>query len=78
MGKLARQVQEVTGEHVELTFVDQGSTGENAATAAQQYGIRLEVVKHTQAKRGSVLLPRRFSFPRLCLHHARQPLPLDG
>ena len=60
VGELARQVQEVTGEHVELAFVDQGYTGENAAAAAGQHGIQLEVVKHTEAKRGFVLLPRRW------------------
>ena len=50
VGELARQVQEVTGEHVELAFVDQGYTGENAATAAEQHGIQLEVVKHTEPR----------------------------
>lgn len=64
VGELARQVQEVTGEHVELAFVDQGYTGENAATAAEQHGIQLEVVKHTEAKRGFVLLPRRWVVER--------------
>ena len=64
VGELARQVQEVTGEHVELAFVDQGYTGENAAAAAGQHGIQLEVVKHTEAKRGFVLLPRRWVVER--------------
>lgn len=62
--KLAQQVQEVTGESVELGYVDQGYTGENAAEAAQKHGIRLEVVKHTEAKRGFVLLPRRWVVER--------------
>jgi hypothetical protein len=43
---LAQQMQQVTGDNVELAYVDQGYTGENAAVAAQNYGIRLEVVKH--------------------------------
>jgi transposase len=64
VGELARQVQEVTGEHVELAFVDQGYTGEKAATAAEQHGIQLEVVKHAQAKRGFILLPRRWVVER--------------
>lgn len=64
VGQLVRQVQEITGEHVELAFVDQGYTGENAAVAAEQYGIQLEVVKHTEAKRGFVLLPRRWVVER--------------
>src|SRR6478609_4876815 len=57
---LARDVQAVCGTSVQLAFVDQGYTGENAADAAKQHGIRLEVVKHTEAKRGFVLLPRRW------------------
>ena len=55
-----QQVQQVTGNTVELAYVDQGYTGPNAAEAAQQHGIRLEVVKHPMAKRGFVLLPKRW------------------
>ncbi len=64
VGEPARQVQEVTGEQVDLAFVDQGYAGESAAAAAEQHGIQLEVVKHTQAKRGFVLLPRRWVVER--------------
>ena len=64
MGKLAEAVQQITGENVELAYVDQGYTGEHAAQAAAQHGIQLEVVKHTQAKRGFVLLPRRWVVER--------------
>ena len=56
--QLAKAVQEITGETVELAFVDQGYTGKTAEEGAQKHGIRLEVVKHTEAKRGFVLLPR--------------------
>ena len=52
---LAEQVQAVTGGTVEMAYVDQGYTGPHAAEAAQQYGLRLEVVKHPMAKRGFVL-----------------------
>jgi transposase len=62
--KLAKAVQQITGDHVELAYVDQGYTGEAAATAAAQHGIQLEVVKHTQTKRGFVLLPRRWVVER--------------
>jgi len=62
--KLAEAVQEITGENIELAYVDQGYTGENAAQAAEKHGIRLEVVKHTEAKRGFVLLPRRWVVER--------------
>jgi transposase len=62
--KLAAKVQEVTGDSVELAFVDQGYTGEEAAAAAERHGIRLEVVKLPTAKRGFVLLPRRWVVER--------------
>jgi transposase len=62
--KLAEQVQQITGDQVELAYVDQGYTGEAAQTAAAKHGIQLEVVKHTEAKRGFVLLPRRWVVER--------------
>ena len=46
------------------TAVDQGYTGEEAAEAAQEHGIQLEVVKLPEAKRGFVLLPRRWVVER--------------
>jgi len=52
------------GDSVELAYVDQGYTGEAAEDAAAKYGIHLQVVKHTQAKRGFVLLPRRWVVER--------------
>jgi transposase len=61
---LAESVQEITGEHIELAYVDQGYTGETAAQAAEKHGLRLEVVKHTEVKRGFVLLPRRWVVER--------------
>jgi transposase len=62
--RLARTVQAVTNEAVELAWVDQGYTGERAATAAARHGIALEVVKLPEAKRGFVLLPRRWVVER--------------
>lgn len=62
--KLAEAVQEVIGENIELAHVDQEYTGENAAQAAEKHGIQLEVVKHTEVKRGFVLLPRRWVVER--------------
>jgi transposase len=57
-------VQKVTGESVELAYVDQGYTGDEAADAAETHAIRLQVVKHSEAKRGFVLLPRRWVVER--------------
>jgi len=62
--ELAKAVQEVTDEHVELAYVDQGYSGEEPAKAAQEQGIILEVVKLPEAKRGFVLLPRRWVVER--------------
>ncbi len=62
--ELAEAVQEVTGESIQLAYVDQGYTGENAEQAAAKHGVRLEVVKHTEVKRGFVLLPRRWVVER--------------
>jgi transposase len=62
--QIAQQVQEATGQSVELIYVDQGYTGEQAANDAKEEGIQLQVVKLPQAKRGFVLLPRRWVVER--------------
>ncbi len=62
--QLAREVQEVTGQNVELAYVDQGYTGEDPANVAASHGIKLQVVKLDQAKRGFILLPRRWVVER--------------
>jgi transposase len=64
VAELAAKVQEVAGGTVEVAFVDQGYTGEKAAAQAEGQGVRLEVVKHTEAKKGFVLLPRRWVVER--------------
>ena len=86
--ELARQVQEVTGDNVQIAYVDAGYTGEAAAQAAEGEGIRLEVVKLPDAKRGFVLLPRRWvversfawatRFRRLARDYERLPETLAG
>lgn len=88
VGRLAQAVQEATGESAELACVDQGYTGERAAEEAEAYGMRLEVVKHGEAKRGFVLLPRRWvverdfawasRFRRLAKDCERLPTTLAG
>ena len=64
VAELTARIQEVTGGTVEVAFVDQGYTGAETADQAKANGIRLEVVKHTEAKRGFVLLPRRWVVER--------------
>jgi len=64
VAELAAQVQEVTGGTVEIAYVDQGYTGADPVQQASDQGIQLEVVKHTEAKKGFVLLPRRWVIER--------------
>ena len=64
VGRLAAAVQAETDGSVEKAFADQGYTGERAAEAAQAHGIALEVVEAPEAKRGFVLLPRRWVVER--------------
>jgi transposase len=47
-----------------LAYVDQGYTGAKPIGAAKQQGIALEVVKLPEAKRGFVLLPKRWVVER--------------
>ena len=61
---VAKQVQEATGQSVELAYVDQGYTGKKATAAAAAHGIQLAFVKLAAAKRGFVLLPRRWVVER--------------
>lgn len=62
--RLARTVQAVTDDPIDIAYVDQGYAGERAADAAARHGIALEVVKLPEAKRGFVLLPRRWVVER--------------
>jgi transposase len=64
VGELAKAVQAVVEEPVQIAFVDQGYTGEKPAAEAAQQGMQLEVIKHHEAKRGFVLLPRRWVVER--------------
>lgn len=64
VAELAEHVQDVTGDSVEIAYVDQGYTGEQAAEDAAQHGIELQVIKLPEAKKGFVLLPRRWVVER--------------
>jgi transposase len=85
---LIAEVQEVTGGSVQAAFVDQGYTGEEPAAQAAKHGVELIVVKLAEAKRGFVLLPRRWvversfawasRFRRLARDYERLPSSLAG
>ena len=87
-GVLCEAVQRVCDARVEIAFVDQGYTGESAREAAAEHAIRLAVVKHSEAKHGFVLLPRRWAversfgwlarFRRLARDYERWPETLAG
>src|SRR5438094_5969443 len=64
VGELAAQVRAVTGENVEVAYVDQGYTGEEPANEAAGHGIHLKIVSHSEVKRGFVLLPKRWVVER--------------
>jgi transposase len=68
---VAAAVQEGTGDAVEVAFVDEGDTGEDPAAAAAAHGIRLEVIRLPEVKRGFVLLPRRWVVARTFAWAAR-------
>ncbi len=88
VGILAEAVQAATGQSVELAFVDQGYTGATPVAAAGAHGIQLAVVKLAEAKRGFVLLPRRWvversfawtgRFRRLARDYERLHTTLEG
>jgi transposase len=88
VAQLTAQVQDVTGDAVAIAFVDQGYTGERPAQDAAAHGIQLEVVKLPEAKKGFVLLPRRWvversfgwaaRFRRLARDYERLPETLAG
>ena len=85
---LSQELQEATGQSIEIAYVDQGYTGENAAEQAQKHGIELVVVKLEEAKRGFVLLPKRWvversfawatRFRRLAKDYERLPETVAG
>ncbi|WP_049280951.1 IS5 family transposase, partial [Ralstonia solanacearum] len=88
VAELARQVQQATVQTVKVAFADQGYTGEAPAQAALDEGIDLQVIKLSEAKKGFVLLPRRWvversfgwlnRFRRLARDYERLPETLAG
>jgi transposase len=88
VNELAAQVQAVTGDRVEVAFVDQGYTGDQPAADAARHGIDWVVVKLAEAKQGFVLLPKRWvversfawtgRFRRLARDYERLPATLAG
>ncbi len=61
---LCEAVQEATGKTVRLAWADQSYIGEQAKQDAQSSGIDLQIVKLPDARKGFVLLPRRWVVER--------------
>jgi len=88
VARLCEAMHEATGESVELIYADQGYTGEEAFDEAAGRGIILHVVKLPEAKKGFVLLPRRWvversfgwmaRFRRLARDYERLASTLEG
>lgn len=82
LDEIADQIDQINGRP------RKGHTGQRAKAAAAQNGIALEVVKLAQAKKGFVLLPRRWvversfgwlaRFRRLSRDYERLPDVLGG
>ena len=70
--ELCEAVQTATGHTVELAWADQGYTGEQPRRDAQAHGIELQVIKLAEAKKGFVLLPKRWVVERSFAWAARR------
>lgn len=85
---LGKAVQRATDNSVTTAFADQGYTGGQAEGDARKAGMELVVVKPPEAKKGFVLLPRRWvversfawtaRFRRLARDFERTPEVLAG
>jgi transposase len=88
VAELARRVRAATEDSVAMAFADQGYSGAGPAAEAAAQGVRLEVVKLPAAKRGFVLLPKRWvversfawksRFRRLVRDYERRLSTLEG
>lgn len=86
--ELCQKVQEITQNSVGIAWVDQGYMGPETAQQAQSHGVELCVVRLPEAKKGFVLLPRRWvversfawksRFRRLARDYERLPETLAG
>lgn len=81
-------MREATGESVELVYANQDYTGEEPFDEAAGRGNILQIVKFPEAKKGFVILPRRWvversfgwmaRFRRLARNYERRAATLEG
>jgi len=84
----SRQVQKVSSQTVRLACADQGYAGAEPPQTAGDDGIDLQIIKSPEARKGFVLLPRRWvvkrsfgwanRFRRLARDDERLPETLAG
>lgn len=68
---LCREVQQVTGDHIDVVIADQGYTGEQPQIDASLNDVELVVVKRPTGATGFVLLPLRWVVERTFAWTAR-------
>lgn len=88
VAELSQKIQAATEQSVEVAYVDDAYTGGKVAAAAHAQGIRLHLVRLPEAKRGFVLLPKRWvversfawlsRFRRLSRDYERLPRTVAG
>lgn len=64
VGERCQRMPEITEQTVQVGFVDQGDTGEEAAYAAAVHNIGLQMVKRLPGQTGFVRLPQRWLVER--------------
>jgi transposase len=77
VGRLCADIQDATGEHVQLAYVDQGYTGETAADAAAAEGITLHVHQGQIRDDQRPLLVADVRRVRLAKRTGTHPFPLS-
>lgn len=75
VAELAHQVQQVRGQTGKVAFADQGYAGEEAAQAARDEGIELQVIKLQEAQKAFVLLPPGGGWSSVALAGSTVPPP---
>lgn len=68
---LCREVQQITGDNIDVVIADEGYTGEQAEIDAAVNGVDLVVVKRPSGAQGFVLMPMRWVVERTFAWKAR-------
>lgn len=69
--EVCREVQQITGDNIDVVIADEGYTGEQAEIDAAVNGVDLVVVKRPSGTQGFILLPLRWVVERTFAWKAR-------